>query len=418
MNKFKRDFKESKIGKVPANWDVIELKEIFEIFAGGDLKKLTFSKEKSTVFKYPIFSNSLNNKGVYGFSKDYQFEPECITITARGDVGRAEYRNECFNAIVRLLVLKQKKKLSCYFVSNFINARMNFEHVGAAQNQLTVPLIEHRLIAIPNSFIEQQKISNLLLNYDALIENNSCRIQLLESMAKLIYDEWFVKFKFPGCETVKMVDSGTKIGYIPEGWRTTTLSDVATINESCVKKVDMTGEIEYIDISSVSRGKIIVTSKYDFENAPGRARRKVKEGDILWSCVRPNLKAYALLLSPKFNTIASTGFAVITPKKIAHTYLYCFLTTEDYVNYLSNVASGSAYPAVSGKDFENSIIVVPPEILLNDFHQLSNGLFKEIDSLQRKNKLLEETRDLLLPKLMSGELDVSDLDIKVSEVEV
>ena len=101
------------------------------------------------------------NKGLYGYSKEYQYEPECITITARGNVGTAICRSEKFNAIVRLLVLKPKKKISCYFISEFINNNLNFSHVGAAQNQLTAPMIKDEKIIFPNTYNEQLKIALL-----------------------------------------------------------------------------------------------------------------------------------------------------------------------------------------------------------------------------------------------------------------
>ena len=90
----KGKFKETEIGMIPEDWEMIELDKLFNISAGGDLKKLSFSKTKSEEYKHPIYSNSLNNKGLYGFSKTYQYEPECVTVTGRGDVGTAECRKD------------------------------------------------------------------------------------------------------------------------------------------------------------------------------------------------------------------------------------------------------------------------------------------------------------------------------------
>jgi type I restriction enzyme, S subunit len=145
------EFEDSELGQIPKGWQVKRLDKLFHISAGGDLSKISFSKIKSNEYKYPVYSNSLDNKGLYGFSKEYQYEPECVTITARGNVGRAEYRNNCFSAIVRLLVLKAKYDFLCSYTTHFINYKLDFSHVGSAVNQLTAPAISDRVLVVPSS---------------------------------------------------------------------------------------------------------------------------------------------------------------------------------------------------------------------------------------------------------------------------
>ncbi|MEK6969760.1 MAG: restriction endonuclease subunit S, partial [Nanoarchaeota archaeon] len=162
-------FKQTEIGMIPEDWEVKKVEDLFQIFAGGDLSKIDFSENKSKEYRYRVYSNSLKDKGLYGFSKNYQYEPECITITGRGDVGRAECRREPFNAIVRLLVLKPKKEVSCYFFASFINIKLDFSYIGSAVNQLTAPEISQRLIAFP-SIEEQKRIAKILSDLDSKIE--------------------------------------------------------------------------------------------------------------------------------------------------------------------------------------------------------------------------------------------------------
>ena len=188
------------------------------------------------------------------------------------------------------------------------------------------------------------------------------------------------------------------------------LEDVADINPENIS-TDYEGEIEYINISGVNEGSIDETEIHAFEEAPGRAKRRVKHGDIIWSSVRPNLKAYALILNPPANQIASTGFAVIRPKKLPASFLYNFSTTEYFVQYLVNHTRGSAYPAVNVSDFKNAPILVPDEKLVEKFDQVTWSNFLQKDKLSRKNKKLKETRDLLLPKLISGKIDIEEVVI-------
>src|SRR3990172_6857127 len=107
-----------------------------------------------------------------------------------------------------------------------------------------------------------------------------------------------------------MVDS--PLGLIPEGWSIRRLGDIADINALNVRKNSEPDEINYVDIASVSPGRINKIEPMPFKNAPGRARRIVNHGDIIWSTVRPNRKSYCLILDPLQNTLVSTGFAVIT----------------------------------------------------------------------------------------------------------
>jgi len=230
-------------------------------------------------------------------------------------------------------------------------------------------------------------------------------------MAKLVYEEWFVKFRFPGHENVKMIPS--ELGEIPEGWKVQKLEEIANVNELNVKNGEQPTTINYIDISSVTMGKIDETKAITFADAPSRARRIVRHGDIIWSTVRPNRKSFSLILNPLPNLIASTGFAIITARNIPYTYLYHALTTDDFVGYLTNNATGAAYPAVNTNDFNNANILVPPDVFLNQFHNIVSNIFNLKQNLLDKNQNLRKTRDLLLPKLISGEIDVSDLDIRI-----
>lgn len=270
---------------------------------------------------------------------------------------------------------------------------------ASGRQRADIKSIENIIIPTP-SIEKQQDISSTLGAYDDLIENNLRRIQILEEMAQNLYREWFVKFRFPGHKHVKMI--GSKLGDMPEGWEIKALADVAEVNERSLKKYNYPDHISYIDIASVSRGSIAAIQPIDFSDAPGRARRIVKHGDIIWSMVRPNLKAYALIIEPEKNLIVSTGFAVITPKQLPFAYLYLTVTTADFIGYLVNHATGSAYPAVNGKDFENALIICPANNLLEKFNSCVEPLLIDIYCLHRRNIVLRAMRDLLIPKYLNG----------------
>jgi type I restriction enzyme S subunit len=256
----------------------------------------------------------------------------------------------------------------------------------------------------------QQKIASILSDYDNLIENNIRRICNLEEMAQVIYREWFVHFRFPGYEGVRMVES--PLGLIPEGWTYKNLCDIAQMNPEQIKKENQPDIIHYIDISSVSTGRIYNVTEIDSAVAPSRARRRVKDGDIIWSSVRPNRKSYALLVDPQPNTIVSTGFAVIRPIHVPYSYLYLAVSTDQFVGYLANHATGAAYPAVNQVDFERAIILVPNNEIVSVFHQAVSNSFLLIQNLSIKNDNLRRQRDLLLPRLVSRELNIESNEIE------
>lgn len=277
-----------------------------------------------------------------------------------------------------------------------------------------IPLLEFPdfPINLP-SLPTQRKIAGVLSAYDDLIENNTRRIAILEEMAQAIYREWFVNFRFPGHENVKLFNS--PLGKIPEGWKALPLSDIADVNALSIKKGKEPDEINYVDIASVSTGTIDDIRLLPFSEAPGRARRIVRHGDLIWSTVRPNRKSYSLILNPLPNMIVSTGFAVISGTKAPFSYLYHTLTTDDFVGYLVNHATGSAYPAVNSGDFEKATILVPAQDVLAAFHEITEPMCLAQHCMTEKNKKLRASRDLLLPKLISGQLDVEELDIETGE---
>ncbi len=283
---------------------------------------------------------------------------------------------------------------------------------GAA-NQMRIPIgaIKDFDPSLP-PLTTQRKINSILSTYDHLIENNLKRIQLLEEMARINYEDWFVRMRFPGHEDA-LINPETGL---PEDWEVKKLKQIAKVNQKSLRK-GFTGKIKYVDISSVSPGTIEGYSELNFEDAPGRARRVVTHKDIIWSCVRPNRRSHSVIWNPQENLIVSTGFAVITPVSIPTSYLLHFLTADSYVGYLTNMAGGAAYPAVKPIDFEDSDVVVPSLILLQEYDSIVLPILDLIDSLKKQIPLLKEARDILLPRLMTGMIDVDELEIPLAHEE-
>lgn len=183
----------------------------------------------------------------------------------------------------------------------------------------------------------------------------------------------------------------TEIGMIPEEWEVKIIGDLVKINEDIINKNYSEANIEYIDTSSVDKGHLVETQKLKLEEAPSRAKRIIKDNDILISTVRPNLKHFFFVKKSKKNLIGSTGFAVISPKNINPEFLYYYLTTENYTNFLTAIADAhtSTYPSFNPDVIERSFCPYPVENEQSFIAKILSDLDSKIELNQQMNKTLE-----------------------------
>ncbi|MCK4829115.1 restriction endonuclease subunit S, partial [bacterium] len=164
----KKGCKQTDVGVIPEDWDTKKLGDIFSVSAGGDLIKDAYQKEYDEKHPYPIYSNALTDKGLYGYSRIYRHENNCITVTARGTIGYANMRNHKFDAIGRLLILQQILCADCHYISEFINKKISFSIESTGVPQLTAPHIAKYKVAFPE-YEEQTAIATVLSDMDAEI---------------------------------------------------------------------------------------------------------------------------------------------------------------------------------------------------------------------------------------------------------
>ncbi len=151
------------------DWNTFSFNDAFDITAGGDLDKKLFSKSQDDKHPFPIYSNSLTNSGLYGFSSKFQYAENSITITARGTVGKANARSHKYSAIGRILVLKPTIRLDCFVVAEYINNRIKFSIESTGVPQLTAPQMSKYSIVLPEPD-EQSAIAKILTNMDSEIK--------------------------------------------------------------------------------------------------------------------------------------------------------------------------------------------------------------------------------------------------------
>ncbi len=281
--------------------------------------------------------------------------------------------------------------------------------------RLTIPPLE-----------DQAKIAQILGSLDDKIDLNRRMNETLEAMARAIFKSWFVDFdpvraKMEGRQPVG-IDAETAalfpdsfeesdLGEMPIGWEPCRVGDVADVNGWTLGGKDALDHVRYIEISEVMRGEIFSIAEYTRGSEPSRARRRLRHGDTVLSTVRPDRGAYFLCLNPDESLIASTGFAVITPKKVPWSFAFAALAREEILQELGHLADGGAYPAVRPEVIANRDIITPgnPRIL-EQFHVRCEPLYLRVDASRRESKSLAAIRDALLPKLLSGEIHVKDAE--------
>lgn len=245
----------------------------------------------------------------------------------------------------------------------------------------------------------QRKIAGVLSAYDDLIENNSRRIKILEEMAQAIYQEWFVKFRFPGHEKVRMVDS--PLGKIPEGWEIKSFSsmfDVKYGKNLPLKKVKKSGLYPVYGAGGIIGyyDELVEDEKIALVTCRGNGSGTV------WRTRHP-----AFITNNSFR---------IKPKEEFSYMSYFFVEQLLKHSDIARALSGSAQPQITIEGISYVPVILADAEIIQNFILMVQKLPELIDKLYIKNQVLRETRDLLLPKLISGKIDVEGLDIDVGEL--
>ncbi|MEZ5554522.1 restriction endonuclease subunit S [Haliea sp.] len=210
----------------------------------------------------------------------------------------------------------------------------------------------------------------------------------------------------------------SELGEIPEGWTAGALADVVSLNRQSWTRRTIPPEIRYVDLANTKNGVIESTTIYRSEDAPSRARRILSDGDTIVGTVRPGNCSFAFIKQPQKTLTGSTGFAVLSPnqEELAE-FVYITATSDEAINHLARLADGGAYPAVRPEVVVNLPCVLPCEHLIARFHTSVRSFFDLAVVNKVELSTLSELRDSLLPKLLSGELLVTDTEAQIVEAE-
>lgn len=253
----------------------------------------------------------------------------------------------------------------------------------------------------------QRTVATSLRAFDDLIENNRRRIEILEEMARLIYREWFVHFRFPGHEDVELVDSD--LGPIPDGWDRESLADAADLVMGQSPKSEFYND-EGIGLP-FHQGVTNFGNRYpEHKKWCTQEGRIAEEGDVLLSVRAP---VGRINVAPD-RLVIGRGLAALRSRR--DTQVFLFETLREVFAEEDSMGGGTIFNAVTKKDLEQIALVRPSASVVASFENAVGPMFCLVGNLTRQNRVLTEARDLILPPLISGELDVSDLDLDLEPV--
>ncbi len=340
-----------------------------------------------------------------------------IVLGRRGDIGRRAWTSEaeegwlCGTGSMRISVngsVKIRPRYLFYFLGlDQTIGWLKGHAVGATMSNLSAGVVQQMPVQYP-SLALQDAIVEVLDSFDDLIENNRRRIEILEEMARLLYREWFVCFRFPGHEDVGLVDSD--LGPIPEGWEVRSFAELADfVNGFAFKPEHWLDEgLPIVKIKELKNGVTADTPRY--HGADVSEKYFVDDGSVLFSW-SADLKAYVWASGPG---LLNQHLFDVRPYEVSP--LFIFHSLNERMDEFRARAQGTTMKHIKRSALGEVKMALPTKILQGEFESTARPMLDLQLNLSKQNRVLREARDLLLPRLVSGELDVSELDLGLEAV--
>ena len=376
------------------------LGDLVNVFIGGDAPK-EYTKEASDENAVPIYSNGIEKEGLYGYTCSPKVEGDSVTISARGNVGAAFYRDKPFVPIVRLLALTPNRSLINAKYLYYLLKLDSIISTGAAQQQITAPQIKKHRITYYSDISYQNSIVAILSAYDSQIENNQKRIKLLEQMAENLYKEWFVRFRFPGYENAEFE------GGVPKGWGKGSVATYAEIMSGGTPKTDVVeyygGNIPFFTPKDATDGFFSCsTFTMITEDGLNHCNSRYYPKNTITITARGTVGRVNMMGVP----MAMNQSCFALKSKYSGSNIYLFFALKEASAMMKKMASGGVFDTIVLKTFDHISILNPSVELLGQFDIIVSPILDTILMLQKNNDILTHQRDLLLPRLMSGKLSI------------
>ena len=402
------------------SWTETTLGEVIELY---DHKRIPLNTQQRSQRQgeYPYYGAARIIDSV----DDYIFDGRYLLIAEDGSVSTTEGK-----AVLQLVkgkfwvsnhahVVQGKSPISTdflYFAMS--NVVISGYITGTAQPKISQKNLKAIKLFLP-PLPTQRKITAVLSAYDELIENNTRRIEILEEMAGAIYREWFVEFHFPGHGQVPMVKS--KLGLIPQGWEVkqldTIVSEIIDYRGKTPKKLGgdwAESGIMALSAMNVKQGKLVNLEKAKFVSEQlyeKWMKSEITKNDILMTSEAPLGEVYYLTEKKKICLSQRLYCIRANPNIIKPSLLFYAISSPSIQSQLHANATGTTVLGIRQTALRKISVTIPPVQLQSKAESVLETLITSKETLEKKNTNLRQTRDLLLPKLISGEVDVSELDM-------
>lgn len=377
--------------------DILTIGDICSRFSSG--KNIT-SESIHSEGEFPVYGGN----GLRGYTDSFNFEGECSIIGRQGAYcGNVRYfKGKGYMSDHAVVAVTKPEHNNRYFAYKLGLMNLGRFSGQAAQPGLSVTKVSKLRVEMPPLSV-QRRIASILSAYDNLIENNTRRIRLLEQMAENIYKEWFVRFRFPSHENAEFENG------LPKGWKLEHIGDVC---ETIGGGTPSTSKPEYWggDIKWVTPTDITSKDSLPLLTIAGRITR---EG--LNKSSAKLLPPYTILMTSRasigffgmapFEVCTNQGFISIIPhsENLRMYMLYMLKSRKEEI--LLN-ANGSTFLEISKGRFRKMRMLIPDDLTLNEFEKRARAIFDTVMKLEQQSMILARQRDLLLPRLMSGKLEV------------
>ena len=288
---------------------------------------------------------------------------------------------------------------------------------GVAQPFFSLEMLRSHQIRYHEDIVTQRKIAAILSAYDHLIENSLRRIKILEEMTQNLYREWFVKFRFPGHKHARFIDS--PLGQIPEGWEVKTVENVFDIvgggtPSKIVPEYWDKGTINWYSPTDLTASGTMFMDHSSNQITELGLKKSSARLFPPFSVMMTSRATLGVISISTTEACTNQGFITCIPNEHFPLYTLYYWLREN-VEYFISLGTGATFKEITKGVFKTIELVVPSRAIVTQFEDTVKPIAFQVLNLQRKNTTLRRTRDLLLPRLISGEVDVSELDITIPE---
>ena len=376
------------------SWEETIFDDLVRLNRGFDLPNQSIKEGP-----FPVAAST----SIMAYHKDFKVKGPGVVTGRSGSLGAVQYLPDRFWPLNTTLYVKDFKGNNERFVAYFLETmRLDNFNSGAGVPTLNQNHLHKLSVRIP-PLNTQKQIAALLAAYDDLIETNKRRIVLLEKMAEELYREWFVRMRFPGYQNTNFVKG------VPEGWEVSPISSFSKEIRKGVSKKDLADDEIYVGLEHIPR-KSIAFKEWATADSVDSNKLLFKERDILFCKIRPYLHKVALA---NFSGACSSDTIVLRPRdQLYEGFLLFTVFSDTFIELATIAAKGTKMPRADWTFLERLELIIPPSDLLEAYQYRFEEIFSLIATLLQANQQATGSRNLLLPRLISGKLPVENLDIQ------